>query len=123
MDPSVRWHIDPNSRAIERFGKKVLSKIPTTIPATSSSVKAFVERMHHDIKTMGAMRGETLYWRYTIAIKLIHTAVRLRVANSNDEQEISLVGYGDIENDTLVQILQHLHRRRKKRMMKPKDGL
>jgi len=64
-------------------------------------VKAFLERMHHDIKTMGAMRGETLYWRYTIAIKLIHTAVRWRVADSNDEQEIPLVGYEDIEKDTL----------------------
>lgn len=101
MDPSVRWHIDPNSRAIEKFGKKVLSKIPTTVPATSSSVKAFLERMHHDIKTMGAMRGETLYWRYTIAIKLIHTAVRWRVADSNDEQEIPLVGYEDIEKGKL----------------------
>ena len=100
MDRLTRWYIDPNSPAIEEFGQKVLSKIPTTVPATSASIKAFVHHMHGEIFALAAMPGETLYWRYTIALKLVHAAVRWKITDVDCEREISLVGFEETEEVT-----------------------
>jgi hypothetical protein len=35
--------------------------------------------MHGYIATLYGMPGETLYWRYTIALKLVHTVVRWKL--------------------------------------------
>ncbi|KAI4922832.1 hypothetical protein J4E90_001267 [Alternaria incomplexa] len=76
MDPLARWHIDPKSSAIESESQKILSHIPTSAPSTAGSMANFVDLMHRHITHLYEMPGDTLYSRYTIAFKMIQTAVR-----------------------------------------------
>jgi len=75
MDPLTRWHIDPKSSTIESESQKILSHIPTSAPSTAGSMANFVDLIHTHITKLYEMPGDTLYSRYTIAFKLIQTAI------------------------------------------------
>lgn len=86
MDPLTRWHIDPKSSAIESETQKILSHIPTTAPHTAGSMANFVDLMHTHITKLYEMPGDTLYSRYTIAFKIIQTAVRWKFTGTTFTQ-------------------------------------
>ncbi|KAI4928086.1 uncharacterized protein J4E92_005568 [Alternaria infectoria] len=86
MDPLTRWHIDPKSSAIESETQKILSHIPTTAPSTAGSMANFVDIMHTHITNLYEMPGDTLYSRYTIAFRIIQTAVRWKFTGTTFTQ-------------------------------------
>jgi hypothetical protein len=72
MDPLTRWYADPASKDIEKFAKRVLLEISATIPRQNADLIDLSQCVYYDIDTLRCMPGESLYWRYTLAIKLVN---------------------------------------------------
>ncbi|KAI4930283.1 hypothetical protein J4E85_004909 [Alternaria conjuncta] len=86
MDPLTRWHIDPKSSTIESESQKILSHMPTSALSTAGSMANFVDLMHKHITHLYELPGDTLYSRYTIAFKIIQTAVRWKFTGTGFER-------------------------------------
>ncbi|KAF1943925.1 hypothetical protein EJ02DRAFT_432874 [Clathrospora elynae] len=70
LDPHVRYDVDPFSLYIEMYAQSALSEIPSHCGELPEDELAFMRRIHNHIEALGRMQGESLYWRYTLALQM-----------------------------------------------------
>ncbi|KAJ4373319.1 hypothetical protein N0V83_003613 [Neocucurbitaria cava] len=90
LDPRIRWDIDPASHAIDTYAQSIEEGI-TNMNLRQLSVS--MSRIHDHIEALGWMQGKSLYWRYTLALLLMHQTsywvIQLSIYPDENREEIA----------------------------------